>query len=48
MITDLPPNTDVWIELDKTPGFSAGDQPVNPGDILQPNDIVKIGECSEW
>lgn len=48
MIRDLPPDTVVWKEIDQKPGFTAGDQPVNPGDILQPNDIVKIGECVEW
>ena len=48
MSTDLPPDTIVWRELDLVPGFTAGDQPVNPGDVLQPNDIVKIGPCVEW
>jgi len=48
MVTDLPPDTSAWIELDSTPGFTAGDKPVSSGDVLQPNDIVKIGPCVEW
>lgn len=48
MITDLPPDTTAWIELDKKPGFTSGDKEVKPGDQLKPTDVVQIGECSEW
>ena len=48
MISDLPPDApNAWIEVDKIPGFTDGDKPVYPGDVLQPNDVVKVGQCLE-
>ena len=37
-----------WIEQDGQHGPTAGDTIVHPGDILDINEKVQVGDCQEW
>src|SRR6218665_2259990 len=43
-----PVNVTAWIEEDGEHGPTAGDTIVPPGDVLNVNDKVQVGDCQQW
>lgn len=37
-----------YIEKDGVSGFSAGDQSLTVGDMVNISEIVQVDECNEW
>ena len=45
---EIPYDVSAWLELDGLPGLTGDDVPVSPGDKLNPDDRLRIGNCREW
>lgn len=48
MTSDVPPDTELWIEMDGIPGPTDGDTTVHIGDQININATVQIGNCQQW